>query len=401
MLEDKLVFLIISPNFPECFYKFAEALKTRGVIVLGISDAFPSEIKPHLRNALTEYVQCYDLKNMQNLINTVNYFIGKYGHVDWIESNNEYRLEQDAMLREWFGIRTGIYYSSIAKYKKKSDMKTYFKFANVPFANYHLSDNYESTLDFARKVGFPIFAKPNIGVGAVNSFKINSEEELKEFYIKRNNVEYIFEQFIDGEIYSFDGITNSKGEIIFKDAERFLVNTDQMKTDDTDDAYFVFKDIPQQIDVYGQRIVEAFNIQNRCFHIEFFLLNKDYPGLGNKGEFIALEVNMRSPGGNTPDLISFGTGCSYYDIYADSIVFDENRQEKTLNKSFAISVSRKNRFNYVNSLENIQRIYKDNIKEEGNYDKAIADVMGDTYFMATFDNIEDALSFDKFVRSKL
>ncbi|MEG1738990.1 MAG: hypothetical protein RR266_00845, partial [Bacilli bacterium] len=71
------------------------------------------------------------------------------------------------------------------------------------------------------------------------------------------------------------------------------------------------------------------------------------------------------------------------------------------NKYFAISVSRKNRFNYVNSLETIQRIYKDNIKEEGKYDKAIADVMGDSYFMATFSNVEDALSFDNFVRSKL
>lgn len=399
-MDNSLVFLIISPNFPKCFHKFAKALKSRGVTVLGIGDAFPNEIHGMLKDSLTEYVQCYDLKNMKQLISDVSYLQNKYGKIDWIESNNEFWLEQDGMLREWFGIRTGIFYTQMLAYKAKSEMKKYFEKANVKCAKYHLSDNLENTIKFAEEVGYPLFVKPDVGVGAANSYKINNLADLASFYQNQPKETYIFEQFVDGEIYSFDGITNSKGEIIFKDSEHFLVNTDVMKSEDTDDSYYVFKEIPKEIDVIGERIVSAFHIKNRCFHIELFKLNKDIENLGKKGEFVALEVNMRTPGGNTPDLISFASGVEFFEIYADSIVYDANKQNMNIDKSYAISVSRKDKYKYLNSYEDIIEKYKENIKEHGRYDDAIADVMGNSYYMATFDTIEAAMEFDIFVRSK-
>ena len=42
-------FIMISPNFPMTYYKFAEALKNRGIRVIGIGDAFVHELDENLK----------------------------------------------------------------------------------------------------------------------------------------------------------------------------------------------------------------------------------------------------------------------------------------------------------------------------------------------------------------
>ena len=97
-------FVFISPHFPNSYVRFVEALKRNGFRVLGIGDAPHSEITPQLRNALTEYYCCPDMENFDNEVRAITYFQDKYGHIDFLESNNEFWLEKDAMLRERFGI---------------------------------------------------------------------------------------------------------------------------------------------------------------------------------------------------------------------------------------------------------------------------------------------------------
>lgn len=201
-------------------------------------------------------------------------------------------------------------------------------------------------------------------------------------------------------MYSFDGITNSKGEIISKTSHKFLVSGEELVNNDEDDAYFTYKSVPWRINKIGCKIVKAFDVKSRCFHIELFKLNKDHPGLGKKGEFVALEVNMRSPGGYTPELISISLNTSYYDIFADMIVYDKNMQKKSKSTYFAMSASRKDRFNYVHSDEEIKTKYKDFLVESGRYPDSISDEMGNTYYFARFRDYYQAMAFQKYVRKK-
>ena len=55
---------------------------------------------------------------------------------------------------------------------------------------------------------------------------------------------------------------------------------------------------------------------------------------------------MRPAGGYTPDLINFANSISCYDIFADSIAYDENRQVSIGGKFFAITPSRRYSINY-------------------------------------------------------
>ena len=92
-------FIFISPNFPHTYWNFCDRLKKNGVNVLGIGDAPYDGLEDGLKGALTEYYKVDSLENYDQVFRAVAFFSFKYGKIDWIESLNEYWLEQDAQLR--------------------------------------------------------------------------------------------------------------------------------------------------------------------------------------------------------------------------------------------------------------------------------------------------------------
>ena len=109
---------------------------------------------------------------------------------------------------------------------------------------------------------------------------------------------------------------------------------------------------------------------------------------------------MRAPGGYTPDLIDYGNSVSLYEIYADVIAYDENRQDMSLPKYYAMASHRKDTLQYVHSLDEVYARFGSHIKMSGRYPANIACVMGDVYIYATFKTLEEAMEFDAFARAK-
>ena len=101
-------FIFISPNFPQTYWNFCERLRRRGVTVLGIGDAPYDGLSPELKANLNEYYRVDSLADYNQLFRAVAYYSYKYGKIDWLESNNEFWLEQDARLRTDFNITTGV-----------------------------------------------------------------------------------------------------------------------------------------------------------------------------------------------------------------------------------------------------------------------------------------------------
>ena len=100
-------FIFISPQFPKTYWNFCDRLKRNGVNVLGIADTPYDQLDNKVKNSLTEYYRVYSLENYDEVYRAVAFFAFKYGKIDWLESNNEYWLEQDAKLRTDFNIKTG------------------------------------------------------------------------------------------------------------------------------------------------------------------------------------------------------------------------------------------------------------------------------------------------------
>ena len=93
-------YLLVSPNFPTSQESFARKLVEKGVKVLGIGSESYDNLSNDLKNTLSEYYRVNDLENYEEVLRGVAFLIYKHGVIDRVESNNEYWLMLDAIIRE-------------------------------------------------------------------------------------------------------------------------------------------------------------------------------------------------------------------------------------------------------------------------------------------------------------
>ena len=210
--------IFISPHFPHTYWQFCRRLKQNGVQVLGIADAPYDTLSLEQKDSLTEYYRVESLENYDEVYRAVAYFAFHYGRIDWIESNNEYWLEQDARLRTDFNVTTGIRNDQIRSIKKKSEMKRFYAKGGIPTARQaRAAEGIDALRDFTHLVGYPVIAKPNVGVGASKTYKIEDDSQLQAFFETANDYQnYVVEEFITGEICSYDAIVNAEGNPLFE-----------------------------------------------------------------------------------------------------------------------------------------------------------------------------------------
>ena len=279
---------------------------------MGIGDQPYDELTNELKSSLNEYYKVGSLENYDEVYRAVAFFISKYGRIDWLESNNEYWLERDAMLRTDFHILSGFQSEDMPRIKFKSRMKEYYRKAGIPVARYHMVDNFEGCRAFIDEVGYPVVVKPDNGVGASHTYKLESDQDLGEFLAqKQSDVSYIMEEFIHAEVNSYDAIINAEGEPIFETGNVTPWSIMDIVNDNDNSIYYILKDLPEDTRRAGRATVKSFGVKSRFVHFEFFRLTQDQPGMGRKGDVVALEVNMRPCGGFTPDMMNFAHSTLY------------------------------------------------------------------------------------------
>ena len=379
-------FIFISPNFPTNYWMFCRELKKNGLNVLGIGDQPYDELSDDLKNSLNEYYKVDNLENDDQVYRAVAFLIYKHGRIDWLESNNEYWLERDARLRTDFNITTGFQAADIPHIKYKSKMKEYYKRAGIPVARYHLVDGLEGCLEFAGKVGYPIVAKPDNGVGASHTFKIKDDEEMERFFeLKWPDTPYIMEEFVNGEVNSYDAIIDSNGEPMFETGNVTPMSIMDIVNNKDNSIYYILKNLPNDTRLAGRATVKSFGVRSRFVHFEFFRLTKDQEGLGRKGDLVALEVNMRPCGGFTPDMIDFAHNTDVYKIWADMVAFDRSTMPVGEN-AYCAFAGRRDGKDFVMSHKDTLDKYGSHIKMVNRIPDVLAEAMGNQMYVAVFDS---------------
>ena len=393
-------FIFISPNFPMTYWKFCAELKKNGMRVLGIGDCPYENLLQELRDSLHEYYKVSSLENYDEVFKAVAFFSFKYGKIDWLESNNEYWLEQDARLRTDFNITSGDKTESVMRFKTKANMKEYYKKAGVPVARYHLTTTYEEGKKFVDEVGYPLIVKPNGGVGAAATWKIKNEEMLKDFYNQDLPCQYIMEEFVPGNIVSFDGIVDQDNNIVFKTSHSFPDPIMDIVNGQSECWYYSERVIPEDLDRIGEAVIHAFDVRGRFFHTEYFRLYEDKKGLGKKGDIVGLEVNMRPPGGFTPDMMNFANDINVYDIYAQMAMFNSvtYNQERPY---FCFYIGRRDGMKYANDDAAMYAKYGNNIVMHSRMPELFSAAMGNEFYVARFADKEDGMKFMQDVYEKV
>ena len=390
-------FIFISPNFPHTYWQFCECLHRNGIRVLGIGDSPYDSLEAPLKAALTEYYRVNSLEDYDQVYRAVAFFAFKYGRIDWIESMNEYWLEQDARLRTDFNVTTGIQSDRIGFIKEKSLMKQLYLKAQIPTARQSIVSTREAGRSFIDSVGYPVIVKPNIGVGATNTWKLENDRDFEAFFDNLPEAPYVMEEFIEGIICSYDAILDARCEPLFESMTVWPPVMDIVNKD-LDLMYYTCPEVPESLRRLGRRTVKAFGVDRRFVHLEFFRLTKARKGLGEIGDFVALEVNMRPAGGYTPDMMNYAHTTDVYQIYADMVAFDSSRKPEGPEHFYCVYASRKDGHTYSHTHEEIMARYGGDLVMQEEMPPMNWPQMGRYMYTARFKSFEEAEAFIRFVQ---
>lgn len=388
-------FVYISPTFPENYERFCTALRANGVNVLGIAETPYDQLSPSLKWALGEYYRVDNLHDYDQMVRALGYFTFKHGKIDFLESNNEYWLEQDARLREDFHITSGFDPKSLEKCKFKSRMKEYYRQAGVPTARYEMASTLERARTFVLEVGYPIIAKPDNGVGACDTHKICSDEELRAFFASHPDIPYIMEEYIDGRICSYDAIVNAQGEVLFETGDMLRMSILDSVNERLTVSFYMRPGsaLPEKLRSAGRRTIAAFGVKRRMVHLEFFELVTGKPHLGVPGDIVALEVNMRPCGGYSPDMMNYANSTDVYKNWADMICYDRLTLPDVAQKYYCAFVGRRDGIRYALSNEEVRARYGEKIMAAQRLPKVLADGMGEYMILARFETMDEMNAF--------
>ena len=385
-------YLLVSPNFPISQEFFAKGLKEKGINVLGVGSESYDALSQTLKDNLVEYFRVNDLEDYEEVFRAVAFLTYKHGKIDRIESNNEYWLELDARLREDFNVY-GVKPKQLELTKYKSKMKTMFKEAGARVAKGYAANNKEELNGILKKLELPLIAKPDNGVGSANTYKLLTQRDVEEFINEWNEkVSYFFEEFVEnGVLCTYDGLINQHGDIVFETSFIYTQPTLDLVNNELDYANIIEPNIDPKLKELGQRIVYKFGMRERFFHIEFFRLPD--------GEYIALEYNNRIAGGTCIDLYNYSYNISLYEIYAD-VVLDKKIKDIVTNK-YTLSLSRRNRYQYKNSLEDIKAKYSYSIRMITTVPEVFSAAMGNTIIIISVENKAQITEVMNYVHEKI
>lgn len=382
-------FVFLSHHFPPNYFRFAIHLNSLGVHVLGLDDEPYELLRPELKSSLKGYYRVNNLHNYDELLRACGYFTHQYGKIDRIDSHNEYWLETEARLRTDFNIE-GIKNDEIAKIKRKSIMKEVFRQAGVAVARGRVVDTLEEAHRLIDEVGYPVVAKPDSGVGAAKTFKIHNPEELESFFAQKPPVDYMLEEFVDGVICSFDGLADREGTPVFYTSHQYSQGIMEVVNEDANVYYYSLRQIPSDLEAAGRKVLNAFKVRERFFHFEFFRRRMD-------GCIVALEVNIRPPGGLTTDMFNYANDIDIYYQWAHVVVHNRFTAEYA-RKYHCCYIGRKLNRSYSHSHEDILRTFDSKIMQHEPISGVFSTALGDYGYLVRSPDLEDIHEMARYIQ---
>ena len=385
-------YVMISPHFPSNYAQFVLRLKEAGHTVLGIGDEPFDRLSDILKSNLDMYYRVDSMESYPQMFKALAYLSYSFGKIDRIESHNEHYLELEAKLRDDFNV-FGLKSDEMQRIKSKSAMKEVFKKAKVPVVEGILVNNLEEALLAVQTLEFPLVAKPDRGVGAAHTQRINDLIELTRYFQEEETGTTFFEPYIEGQIHTYDGLVDGQGRLVYTNSFIFPTGVMQTVNDQLDSVYYCQKSIPTDLDGYGRAIVKAFKLKERFFHIEFFRKSD--------GSLIALELNARPPGGISLDIFDYANDFDIYERYAQCIS-GANLDPWLENEQHILYVGLKqhNDDRRVMSRADIERSFASTIRTQVPIPEVFAPAIGQYAYVFKSDRLSEILEIATAVTQK-
>ena len=383
--------LYLSPGFPPNSHLFCVAAQARGASVLAVGDVPEGDLPPEARPALERYVFEPRMGEYQVLLGIVTAMVAEHGPIDFVESNGEHWLEVEGRLRDDLGI-PGLTAQDVRRLRSKLAMAEAFEQAGVPFPPGIRCSSPEAVRRFAAKHGLPLVFKPDSGSGATSTFRVSTDAEL-EAALRLPLDGHLVQPFVEGGIVTFDGLVDRAGRVVFCTSHAYDRGIMEVRTGVLDGFYYSLRSIPPALDQAGRRALAAFDLRQRFFHLEFFA-RRD-------GSYVALEMNVRPPGGFTTDMMNFACDFDVYGLWAAVMVGDPLEDFSYERKFHTAHAGQRRARAYAHSPDALRGLLGDTLADIRPVPEAFASTMGDTAFLLRHPRLDALLEAISLVQQPL
>ena len=373
--------LYLSPGFPPNSHLFCVAAHARGASVLAVGDAPEGDLPPEARHALERYVFEPRMGEYEVLLALVVSLIAEHGPIDFVESNGEHWLEVEGRLRSDLGI-AGLTARDVARLRSKLAMAEVFEKAGVPSIPGLQCASEEAIRGFAAKHGYPLVFKPDNGSGAMSTFRVSTDAELEAALVLPLEG-HIVQPFIEGDIVTFDGLVNREGRVVFCTSHAYDRGIMEVRAGVLDGFYYSLRSIPPALEQVGRQALTGFALRQRFFHLEFFARPD--------GAYVALEMNVRPPGGFTTDMMNDACDFDVYALWAAVMVGDLLEGFAYERKFHTAHAGRRDERAYEHSPEALLGQLGGTLVRVNPIPDAFASTMGDTAYLLRHHQLEPLL----------
>ncbi|MEO7057982.1 MAG: ATP-grasp domain-containing protein [Caldimonas sp.] len=371
MRQHKVRILYLSPGFPPNSHLFCVAAHSRGANVLAVGDMPEHDLPTEARDALEAYVFEPRMGEYEVLLGIVRSMIAEHGGIDFVESNGEHWLEFEGRLRDDLGIE-GLTASDVTRLRSKSAMAECFEKAGVPCPPGIRCVSEAAVRGFAATHGLPLVFKPDSGSGATSTFRVSTEAEL-DAALGLPLEGHVVQPFVEGVIVTFDGLVDRSGCVVFCTSHAYDRGIMEVRAGVLDGFYYSLRSIPPALEQVGRRALEAFALRRRFFHLEFFARPD--------GSYVALEMNVRPPGGFTTDMMNYACDFDVYDLWA-AVMLDDLLEDFSYERKFHTAhAGRRHDRAYENSPEQLPGELGDTLVRVNPVPAAFASTMGNTMYL--------------------
>jgi len=350
---------------------FCVALRARGASVVAVGDMPEGDLPPDARCAFEHYVFEPRMGSYDVLLGIVTSIVAEHGRIDFVESNGEHRLEVEGRLRDDLGI-DGLSAQEVSRLRSKLTMAEIFRAAGVPCPPGIRCVSPEAVRGFAAEHGLPLVFKPDSGSGALSTFRVSTHADL-EAALRQPLDGHLVQPFIEGVIVTFDGLVDGAGRVVFCLSQVCDRGIMEVRTEGLDGFYYSLRCIPPALEQLGRRALAGFGLRRRFFHIEFFQLAD--------GSHVALEMNVRPPGGFTTDMMNHACGIDVYALWA-AVILGEPLEDFTYERPFHTAhAGRRHDRDYEHAAETLPGWLGDTLVAVKPVPDAFSATMGNTMYL--------------------
>jgi hypothetical protein len=158
---------------------------------------------------------------------------------------------------------------------------------------------------------------------------------------------------------------------------------------DDDIYYYSYREIPPDLEQVGLRTLKAFKVNGRFFHFEYFLTPDN--------RLVALEVNMRPPGGLTTDMFNYANDINVYLGWAELMVKGETSLS-TSRPYHVAYVGRKSSRQYTHPHEAVLVECGDFLCHHQPIEGVFAAAIGNYGYLLRSSNLTDVIGLAEFIQ---